>query len=70
VIVSRTLGVTNLADEPVLVALGLAGSFVSVLVGGVVFAVVRLATGHLVGSLVAHWAFNAVLLLGLYWSLA
>jgi membrane protease YdiL (CAAX protease family) len=37
-----------------------------VLIGGVLFAVVRLATGHLVGSIVAHWAFNAVLLLGLY----
>jgi membrane protease YdiL (CAAX protease family) len=66
VIVSRTLGVTNLAGEPLLLALGLAGAFGSVLIGGVLFAVVRLATGHLVGSIVAHWAFNAVLLLGLY----
>jgi membrane protease YdiL (CAAX protease family) len=69
VIVSRTVGVTNLAGEPVLLALGIAGSFVSVLIGGVLFAVVRLATGHLVGSIVAHWAFNAMVLLGLYWSL-
>jgi membrane protease YdiL (CAAX protease family) len=69
VIVCRTVGVTNLVGEPVLLALGIAGSFVGVLIGGVLFAVVRLATGHLVGSIVAHWAFNAMVLLGLYWSL-
>jgi uncharacterized protein len=66
VIVTRTLGVTNLATEPLFLTLGFVGSFASVFVGGIIFAVVRLRTGHVLGSIGAHWAFNAVLLLGLY----
>jgi uncharacterized protein len=66
VIVSRTLSVTNLADEPWLLALGQVSSFVAIFVGGIVFAVLRLCTGHLAGSIVSHWAFNAALLVGLY----
>jgi uncharacterized protein len=66
VVVTRTVGVTNLADEQLFLALGLAGSFVSVFVGGVIFAVLRLKTGHLSASILAHWSFNALLLVGLY----
>ncbi len=65
VIVSRTVALTNLQAEPLLAALGLVGAYVAVGVGGVLFAWLRLATGHLAGSIVAHWAFNALLLLGL-----
>jgi membrane protease YdiL (CAAX protease family) len=65
VIVVRTLGVTNVADQPVLMVIGLVGTLGSVFVGGIVFALLRLKTGNLSGSIVAHWAFNATLLLGL-----
>ena len=65
VIVSRTVALTNLQSEPVLAMLGLLGALLAVGVGGVLFAWLRLATGHLAGSIVAHWAFNAVLLLSL-----
>jgi uncharacterized protein len=66
VIVARTVGVTNLASDPLFLAIGFVGSLASIFVGGLVFAVLRLSTGNLAGSIVAHWAFNAALLLGLY----
>jgi uncharacterized protein len=65
VIVTRTVASTNLQAEPLLLTLGLLGSFLAVWVGGLLFAWLRLATGQLTGSVVAHWAFNALLLLGL-----
>jgi uncharacterized protein len=65
VVVWRTVALTNLADEPLWLALGLLGSLGAVFVGGLVFAVLRLRTGNLAASITAHWAFNAVLLLGL-----
>jgi membrane protease YdiL (CAAX protease family) len=66
VIVARTVAVTNLADEPLYAVLGLVGALAAVFVGGIVFAGLRLITGNLAGSIVAHWAFNAALLLGIY----
>jgi membrane protease YdiL (CAAX protease family) len=66
VIVTRTIALTNLQADPRLVIVGLAGAFAAVFVGGILFAALRLATGHLAGSIVAHWAFNAALLAGLY----
>jgi membrane protease YdiL (CAAX protease family) len=66
VILTRTLGLTNLYRDPVLLILGLTSAFIAVFVGGVLFATVRLATGHLAGSVLAHWAFNAALLLELH----
>ena len=65
VIVTRTVALTNLQPDPLLVIVGLAGAFAAVFVGGILFAALRLATGHLAGSIVAHWAFNAALLVGL-----
>jgi membrane protease YdiL (CAAX protease family) len=65
VIVSRTLSVTNLSGEPLLLILGTVGAFTSVFIGGIVFAALRLRTGNLAASIVAHWAFNTVLLIGL-----
>jgi membrane protease YdiL (CAAX protease family) len=66
VIVTRTVPLTNLQADPLLVIVGLAGAFAAVFVGGILFATLRLATGHLAGSIVAHWAFNAALLVGLH----
>ena len=66
VIVVRTLAETNLAQAPLLVVLGGIGAFGAIFVGGVLFAVLRLRTGHLAASVVMHWAFNAALLFGLY----
>jgi membrane protease YdiL (CAAX protease family) len=66
VIVTRTLLATNLSAEPLLFALGLAGALGAIFVGGIVFAVLRLRTGNLAGSIVMHWAFNAILLVGIY----
>jgi membrane protease YdiL (CAAX protease family) len=66
VIVVRTLAETNLADQPVLAGLSFAGALASIFVGGVVFAALRVRTGHLAASAVMHWAFNAALLFGLY----
>jgi uncharacterized protein len=65
VVVSRTVALTNLQSEPLLAGLGLLGAFLAVCVGAGLFAWLRLATGHLAASIVAHWVFNAVLLLGL-----
>ncbi len=64
VIVSRTIAATNLQSDRVLAGLGLTGAFAAVFVGGMLFAWIRLATGHLAGAVVAHWTFNAVVLLG------
>jgi membrane protease YdiL (CAAX protease family) len=66
VIVTRTVALTNLHADPLHVIVGLVGAFAAVFVGGILFAVLRLTTGHLAGSIVAHWAFNAALLVGLY----
>jgi uncharacterized protein len=65
VVVTRTVALTNLPAQPLLLTLGLLGAFLAVWVGGLLFAWLRLATGQLTGSVVAHWAFNALLLLGL-----
>jgi CAAX protease family protein len=65
VVVARTLAQTNLRDDLPLLVLGLAGAFGAVFVGGLLFAVLRTATGSLAASVLAHWGFNAVLLLGL-----
>ena len=66
VIVSRTLLATNFADEPLLLALGLVGALAAIFVGGVLFAILRLRTNNLAGSIICHWAFNTVLLIGIY----
>jgi membrane protease YdiL (CAAX protease family) len=41
----------------------LAAKLVGYFLGGVVFRYLRVATGHLAGSLAAHWAFNALAML-------
>ncbi len=63
VVVIRTIASTNLQSDSFLAVIGVAGAFVAVFVGGLLFAWIRVATGHLAGPVVAHWAFNAVVLL-------
>ena len=65
VIVTRTIASTNLQADGLITILGLMGAFAAVFVGGLVFVWIRLATHHLAGPVVAHWTFNAVVLLGL-----
>jgi membrane protease YdiL (CAAX protease family) len=66
-IVGLTLGQTSLAASVVFSALGAAVAFLAVFAGGVAFALLRIATGHLAAPIAAHWAFNAALLVGLRW---
>jgi membrane protease YdiL (CAAX protease family) len=65
VIVGRTILQTNLTQEPLFTGLGFAGALVAVFIGGIIFGWLRVATGHLAGSLAAHWGFNSGLILGL-----
>jgi uncharacterized protein len=65
VVVARTLAQTNLSDDLPLLILGLVGAFGAVFVGGLLFAVLRIGTGSLAASVLAHWEFNALLLVGL-----
>jgi membrane protease YdiL (CAAX protease family) len=65
VIVGRTLGLTNLAEQPPYALLGFLGALVAVFVGALIFGWLRIATGHLAASMTAHWGFNASLLVGL-----
>ena len=65
VIVTRTVGQTNLTTQPVLVVLGFVGALSAVFVGGLLFAALRIHTRHLAGSMLAHWGFNTLLLVGL-----
>jgi membrane protease YdiL (CAAX protease family) len=58
--------VANTTVPVVLVIPAIAGAFVILLVGGVLLAGLRLATGALATSVAAHWAFNAVILVGLW----
>ena len=65
IIVTRTIALTNLHDEPLLAVVGALGALITIGAGGLLFAWLRLATGQLASSVIAHWAFNALVLLGL-----
>ena len=64
--------VMNTTMPAVLVVPAIAGAFVVLFVGGVIMAGLRVTTGSLATTVAAHWAFNAVILLGLStsWALA
>jgi uncharacterized protein len=49
----------------VLIVPAFAGALVVLFVGGVTMAGLRVATGSLLTSIAAHWAFNAIILIGL-----
>jgi CAAX protease family protein len=57
--------VMNTTMPVVLVIPAIAGAFVVLFVGGVIMASLRLTTGSLMTSIAAHWAFNAIVLVGL-----
>lgn len=57
--------VMNTTMPVVLIIPAIAGALGILLVGGAIMAGLRLATGTLLTSVAAHWAFNAVILLGL-----
>jgi uncharacterized protein len=65
VIVGRTLGLTNLAEQPLYVLLGFLSALIAVFVGALIFGWLRITTGHIAASMTAHWGFNASLLVGL-----
>jgi uncharacterized protein len=57
--------VMNTTMPVVLIVPAVGGALGILLVGGAIMAWLRLATGTLLTSVAAHWAFNAVILLGL-----
>lgn len=57
--------VMNTTMPVVVIIPAIAGALAILFVGGAIMASLRLATGTLMTSIAAHWAFNAVILLGL-----
>jgi len=57
--------VMNTTMPVVLIIPAIAGAFVVLFVGGVIMASLRVTTGSLLTSIAAHWAFNAIILVGL-----
>ena len=65
-IVRGTISDTTLAPGPLFAVIGVIGAAAVVFAGGLVFAWLRLRTGSLGPTIAAHWAFNAVVLVGLW----
>jgi membrane protease YdiL (CAAX protease family) len=61
-----TLADTSLGQIAGLWVVSAIGALVILFAGGVVLGVLRLVTGALSTSIAAHWAFNAVILVGLW----
>lgn len=57
--------VLNTSLPAVLIVPAIAGALVILFVGGAIMASLRVATGTLLASIAAHWAFNAIILVGL-----
>lgn len=64
-VVSVTLLHTNIASG-ILTVLAFVGAIVFVALGGVVLALLRVRSGGLGASILAHWAFDGLMLLGLW----
>jgi len=64
-IVVATIGETTLAAT-VWTVVGIVGALAVVGIGGAIFAWLRLRTGTLATTIAAHWAFNIVVLVGLW----
>jgi membrane protease YdiL (CAAX protease family) len=67
-VIAATVGDTTLAPPSPWFWPAALVALVIVFAGGAVFAVVRLHTRTLATTVMAHWVFNAVLLVGLWWS--
>lgn len=61
-----TVGDTTLGAPSVWFAPAVVGALAVVLVGGALFAALRVGTRSLVTTIAAHWSFNAVILVGLW----
>jgi membrane protease YdiL (CAAX protease family) len=57
--------VMNTTMPVVLIVPAIAGALAVLFIGGAIMAGLRVATGTLVTSIAAHWAFNAIILIGL-----
>ncbi len=64
-VVVVTIGETTLGPASSWSVAAVIGGLIVVFGGGVVFALVRLRLGTLASAIAAHWAFNALVLLGL-----
>lgn len=66
-IVLATIAQTSVGTASPWTPVALANAFVLLVAGGAIFAWLRLATGSLATTIAAHWAYNAVVLVGLWW---
>jgi membrane protease YdiL (CAAX protease family) len=64
-VVSSTIGATTIAPPSPWALPATLGALVLVFGGGVLLAALRLRTGTIASTIVAHWGFNAVVLVGL-----
>lgn len=67
-VVFATVADTSLGPLSIWSSVATAGAFGVVAAGGAVLAVLRLRTGTLAATIAAHWTFNVVVLVGLWWT--
>lgn len=67
-VVSATVAETTLGALSPWSPVAIAGALVVVAAGGAVLALLRLGTGSLSATVAAHWSFNVVVLVGLWWT--
>jgi membrane protease YdiL (CAAX protease family) len=65
-VVAATIGDTTLGRPSPWFVPAIAGALLVVFAGGVTFAWLRVRTGSLATTILAHWSFNAVVLVGLW----
>jgi membrane protease YdiL (CAAX protease family) len=63
-----TVGDTTIGPPSPWFVPAVAGALVVVLAGGAAFATLRLRTGTIASTIAAHWTFNAIILLGLWFT--
>lgn len=67
-VVLGTVAATTIGPLSPWSPVAVAGAVAVVAAGGALFAWLRLATGTLATTIAAHWTFNAVVLVGLWWT--
>lgn len=68
-VILQTVGATTLGPPSPWFVPAILAALLVVFVGGVTFAALRLRTGTVATTVGAHWAFNAVVLLGFWWQM-
>lgn len=63
-----TVGQTTIGAASPWTPVAVANALTLLVLGGVLFAWLRLATGSLATTVAAHWTYNAVVLAGLWWT--